>query len=631
MKKIKQPEDETFFGAVFQNSMDGILISAPDGSILAANPVACRMLGRSEAEIIKLGRAGMLDPADARIPGLLAERERSGKARGVLRMIRKDGSLFPAEISSQGYKTEDGNPRSVVIIRDITDELRADLLMRSVLSNAPVTIFATDSKGLFTLSEGRELTKARLRPGENVGVSAYQLYGSLSFIENGGNKITGKEVLDRALSGETMTLTSELNGVYFENHIAPITDENDEVTGIVGLAVNITDRKVLEMSLRKSEARYRMLFNHSTIPTWEADFSSVKDCLENLKKRKVHDFLSYFRENPEKTVHCMSLVRITDVNVTSLNYFGVKDISDLTLKLPTLFTRKSVIIFAEILALLAEGRKQAEKDIQLKTPDGKFKYLNLRLQVMSDSFYSLSRVIVTWIDISDRMNYEENLKKSSEALRELNLHIEEARENERIKISLNLHDDLGQKLTALKMDFAWLKARIGVQSPLVVNKLAGIIGTIDDTVETVQNISSDLWPGMLYDLGLKTAVEWQLEQFTKNTGIKATLKTSPAEFQVEGRLSIILYRIIQESLTNVSRHSSAKNVWISMESGKNNIRLTVMDNGVGIEKEKLTDPKSFGLMGLRERARAYGGELKITGKKGVGTWVDVVIPLDSGI
>jgi signal transduction histidine kinase len=136
---------------------------------------------------------------------------------------------------------------------------------------------------------------------------------------------------------------------------------------------------------------------------------------------------------------------------------------------------------------------------------------------------------------------------------------------------------------------------------------------------------------MLYDLGLKTAVEWQLEQFTKNTGIKATLKTSPAEFKVEGRLSIILYRIIQESLTNVSRHSSAKNVWISMESGKNNIRLTVMDNGVGIEKEKLTDPKSFGLMGLRERARAYGGELKITGKKGVGTWVDVVIPLDSGI
>ncbi len=631
MKKVKQPEDETFFGAVFQNSMDGILITATDGSILAANPVACTILGRSEAEIIKQGRDGVVDLTDDRLPGLLEERKRSGKARGVIRMIRKDGSLFPVDISSTVYKAEDGKQRTVIIIRDITEELKAELLLKSVLSNAPVTIFATDSKGLFTLSEGRELTKAGLRPGENVGVSAYKLYGSLSFVENTGNKITGKEVLDRALSGETMTLTNELNGVYFENHIAPITNEKDEVTGIVGLAVNITDQKVLEMSLRKSEARYRMLFNHSTIPTWEADFSRVKECLENLKKRKVHDFLSYFRENPEKTVFCISLVRITDVNVTSLNYFGVKDISDLTLKLPTLFTRKSVIIFAEILALLAEGRKQAEKDIQLKTPDGKFKYLNLRLQVMSDSFYSLSRVIVTWIDISDRMNYEEHLKKSSEALRELNLHIEEARENERIKISLNLHDDLGQKLTALKMDFAWLKTRIGVQSPLVVDKLAGIIGTIDDTVETVQNISSDLWPGMLYDLGLKTAVEWQLEQFTKNTGIKATLKTSPAEFQVEDRLSIILYRIIQGSLTNVSRHSKAKNVWISMRSAKNHLRLTVRDNGVGIEKEKLTDPKSFGLMGLRERARAYGGELRITGKKGVGTRVEVAIPLDGGI
>ncbi|HSO78250.1 MAG TPA: PAS domain-containing protein, partial [Bacteroidales bacterium] len=169
MKKVKQPENETFFEAVFQNSLDGILISAPDGSILAANPVACRMLGRSEAEIVKLGRAGLLDSTDGRIPGLLAERERSGKARGVLRMIRKDGSLFPAEISSKGYKTEDGNPRSVVIIRDITDELRAEFLMRSVLSNAPVTIFATDNKGVFTLSEGLELAKTGLRPGELVG------------------------------------------------------------------------------------------------------------------------------------------------------------------------------------------------------------------------------------------------------------------------------------------------------------------------------------------------------------------------------------------------------------------------------------------------------------------------------
>lgn len=625
MKKVKQPGNETFFEAVFQNSLDGILISAPDGSILAANPVACRMLGRSEAEIIKLGRAGMLDPADDRIPGLLEERERNGKARGVLRMIRKDGSLFPAEISSKGYKTEDGNPRSVVIIRDITDELRAESLMRSVLSNAPVTIFATDNEGIFTLSEGRELSEVGLRPGEIVGLSAYKMYGSLSFFENAGIRISGKEALNRALSGETMTLTNEMNGVYFINHVAPIINGKDEVTGIVGLSINVTDQKVLEMSLRKSEARYRMLFNHSTIPIWEADFSRVKEYLEKLKKREVRDYFTYFRENPEKTVYCISLVKITDVNLTALNYFGVKNTSDLTLRLPKLFTKKSVVIFAELLASLAEGRRKSERDIPLSTLDGKSKYMNLRLQVMPDSFYSLSRVIVTWIDISDRINYEENLKQSSKALRELNMHIEEARENERIKISLNLHDDLGQKLTAIKMDISWLKARIGVQSPLVENKLAGITGMIDDTVATVQNISADLWPGMLYDLGLNTAVEWQLERFTRNTGIKGNFKISPPELQVNDKLSIILYRIIQESLTNVSRHSKAKKVWISMESDNNHLRLTVRDNGIGIEKDKLSDPKSFGLMRLRERARAYGGELTITGKKGVGTTVHVVI------
>jgi PAS domain S-box-containing protein len=505
---------------------------------------------------------------------------------------------------------------------------RTELLLRNVLSNAPITIFAADQDGIFTLSEGKELENAGLKPGENVGVSAYDLYRSLPFKEPSGNYITGETVIDRALSGETMLLTSELNGAYFYNHIGPITEENGRITGIVGVATNITENIKAEHEIAKSQERLRNLFEMSVVPIWEEDFSEVKNYFDGLRKRGVRNFRNYFTKHPEEAARCASLIRITDINQTSVEFFGAANKSDISNDLNSFFTDESFRCFTEELISLAEGRTEYECDIPIRTGGNRTKYVHLKLQVQPGHYDTLSQVLVSWIDISYRLNYEAELRKSEEALRQLNIHIEEARENERSLIALNLHDDLGQKLTALKMDISWLRKRMGVQSEMVIAKFDKLEQLINNSVSVVQKISSDLRPGILYDLGLKEAVDWYLKQNLEPAGIETSFKMIPARLAVDEQKSIVLFRIIQEALTNIIRHSGASMADLRITASASHINLVIKDNGRGIDPQEADSPSSFGIVSMKERVKAISGQVRITGIKDKGTVINVKIPVN---
>jgi len=234
-------------------------------------------------------------------------------------------------------------------------------------------------------------------------------------------------------------------------------------------------------------------------------------------------------------------------------------------------------------------------------------------------------------EIAERKRSEKKLKLSHEMLRDLASHLQFVREDERSRIAREIHDELGQALTAIKMDVHWVGQRLSNDQELLFEKVKSITGLIDMTAQSVQRISSELRPGLLDDLGLSAAVEWQANEFENRTGVQCTVLSDPEDIALDRTLSTSIFRIFQEALTNIARHADATEVMIDLKEKAGKVELTVRDNGKGITEEQISNARSFGLIGMRERVYYYGGKLRISGVSNEGTTVSLTIPLDGKV
>ncbi|MEW6001600.1 MAG: PAS domain S-box protein [Nitrospirota bacterium] len=236
--------------------------------------------------------------------------------------------------------------------------------------------------------------------------------------------------------------------------------------------------------------------------------------------------------------------------------------------------------------------------------------------------------VVSFRDISKRKKAEEELKKSHEQLRNLSEHLQSIREEERTNVAREIHDELGQVLTVLKMDLSWLANKLYPDHKPLLEKIESMSKTVNSTIKIVKRICAELRPGILDDLGLIPAIEWQVEEFQNRSGIKCDVSINPKSIIVDKELSTAIFRIFQETLTNVMRHANATEVRVSFEKKNGNLILEVKDNGKGITEDQILDSsKSFGLIGIRERAHFWGGDVKIDGIPNRGTTITVRIPL----
>jgi PAS domain S-box-containing protein len=231
------------------------------------------------------------------------------------------------------------------------------------------------------------------------------------------------------------------------------------------------------------------------------------------------------------------------------------------------------------------------------------------------------------IDITERKQAEVAIKKSEEQMRNLTTYLQKVGEIERTNIAREIHDELGQGLTVLKIDLSWLKKRLPEDQISLREKTDAMSQLINKTIQTVKKISTDLRPGLLDDLGLADAIEWQAQEFQKRTGIKCRITIDPKDITFDRDRNTAIFRIFQETLTNVARHARATEVNVSLRQRDGQIELNVRDNGRGITEEELTNPKSFGLIGIRERAKIFGGNNVMRGIAGRGTTVTVRIPI----
>jgi len=230
-------------------------------------------------------------------------------------------------------------------------------------------------------------------------------------------------------------------------------------------------------------------------------------------------------------------------------------------------------------------------------------------------------------DITDRKRAEEELTASREQLRDLSRHLESIREEERARLAREIHDEMGQSLTGLKIDVSWIARRLPKAEVSLLEKTKTMNELIDEALQTVKRISSELRPGVLDHLGLAAAIEWQAQELEKRTQIRFEFKSSPKEIALDGGRSTTMFRICQEALTNVVRHANASKVRIILRREPGRVVLRISDNGKGIEEEQASDSEAFGVIAMRERARSWGGDVKINGIPGKGTVVAVTIPL----
>lgn len=216
-------------------------------------------------------------------------------------------------------------------------------------------------------------------------------------------------------------------------------------------------------------------------------------------------------------------------------------------------------------------------------------------------------------------------RQLDDQLRALSGKIEEAREEERTNIAREIHDELGQALTALKLDVAWVARRVNGNAD-VAAKLVDMSNATDAIIQSVRRIAAELRPGILDAIGLRAALEWQAEEFTRHTGTLCVMRAHGGELQLERDLATTVFRIFQEALTNITRHASATQVDVHLWLERGNLRLEIADDGVGVP-EIAPRASTLGLLGMRERARRSGGECTIRRREPRGTVVSLTVPL----
>jgi PAS domain S-box-containing protein len=290
-----------------------------------------------------------------------------------------------------------------------------------------------------------------------------------------------------------------------------------------------------------------------------------------------------------------------------------------------------VVLEREVIGpVKAKGTHQVE--VRRQTKAGALRFAQLSLTLLRDDTDSPIGIIGYSMDITDRKLGEEALLNSRNQLAALAIRLESVREEERTRIALEVHDVLGQALTGFKLDVAWAHKRITesiepAQHAPVLARLASALELLDSTIQSVRDIATTLRPGVLDELGLEAAVEWQAREFQHRTGIVCDTTIWPRNMVLEPEQSTALFRILQEILTNVARHAHATNVYIKLEQSGEHVSLQVRDNGRGIKGVEQSGPEAFGLLGMRLRAQQQGGSFDIQGISGTGTTVTVRIPL----
>lgn len=522
---------------------------------------------------------------------------------------RRDGTEYPVQASLQLSRTE--SPQLfLAVVEDITDQRRAEDLLRANEEKYRALVEATND-WLWEVNADAIYTYVSPRVHDILGYEPEEVLGRRpsDFMPPEEAQRVMPLFAEIAAERKPLALLENINvrkdgrRVVLETSGLPVFDDDGRYLGYRGIDRDITARKQVEAAYRESEARFRsmagnvpgMVFQFALQAQGELAFRYASDGALALCGCGAHLLL-------EDAQNFVRLIHAEDR--------------------PS-FLRSLADSVRDLGAWNWEGRI-----LSAGTSGSGEKWINWRAspRLLGDGTVLWDGVAV---NITDARESQAALTRSREQLQALSGYLQTVREEEKSHIAREIHDELGGTLTALKMDAYWLGKKLPPEFDQLHGKLTGMLGMVDGAVQTTRRICTELRPTVLDDLGLMAAIEWQLAEFQKRVSIPCTFHRPRQDVELGGGMAIALFRILQESLTNVARHAGATSLCVVCQTTGENIFLAIEDDGRGIDPSAMDAGHSHGLRGIRERARQFGGEVDIMGTPGVGTVVMVQFPLQA--
>lgn len=590
-------EERERLATMIESSNDAI-ISLTEGRVSFWNPAARKLFGYSSEEILGQ-QVNILVP-----PHLRGEVE--DNVERVLRgeqtqefeteRLRKDGSLVPVSISVSPLKDPHGNIIGpFAIIRDISERKRAEETLRRTqfaMDQAADAIYWIDSQASIVYANATASAMLGHSRDEFRTMTVHDLNPEFPpdrwpefWAETRTRKTLTLDTFHRTKDGRLIPVEIQISFLAYgehEFHCAFVRD--------------VTERKRAEEELRRNLEYLELAQTGAEAGLWDWDIGS----------NKVTWSKQYYRLCGLSTATTPSYE-----NWLAVLYEEDRSRADLVI-------RDAVKRCSDI-----------NLDYRIVHPERGLRWLMAIGRTLSDDKGAALRMTGFAFDITERKQAEEELQRTLGQVRTLSRRLEVVREEERTRIARELHDELGVRMACLKMDLARMQSIMGDASPAKLEeKILSMTEQVDTTIAAVQGLVAELRPGVLDDLGLVAAIEWQCRDFERRSGIRCLVDFKQEDIPLDSVRATAAFRICQEALTNVLRHAAAKEIRVRLELIDRELLLDIHDDGQGIPQEKVGDVRSFGLLGMRERADAVGGELRIAGLPGSGTTVTLRLPCD---
>lgn len=578
------------------NSLPGIFyLFTKDGRYLRWNKNLESVTGYSADEISKLHPLQLIsEPEREWVTGRIENVFISGSDNAEAKILLKNGEHIPYYFTGQAIEYE-GELCLMGVGLDFSDKEKAEKAIlaseakyKELIEQASDGIFISDSTGRYIDVNTSACKMLGYEKEELLNMSGSDILYHAADIEN------LHKSYDALKSGESyireVTLRKKDNSpLEVESSSKMISDGR-----FIGIVRDLTERKKVAEEILSSKRQFQNLVENITGVYWVNNLEThetiyISPSYETIWGKPVKEIY----ENPMAFINS---IHPDDMNLVMASYHSLTE------------TLKENITYRII------------------RPDGELRWISALVNVVPDSKgnkleYGYAE------DITERKKAAEEIKANSELLRELYSYQQNIREEERTHIAREIHDELGQQLTGLKMDLFWINRKLQPADNAISEKLLSTLALIDTTIETVRRIATELRPSILDDLGLVAALDWQSDEFEKRSSIKVDFSSKLQEALVMPDIATALFRIYQELLTNVARHSKASIVKAAIWQEGEKLYLKVEDNGQGFDMSNILNKKTLGLRGIKERTSLIGGTYEIKSNPGSGTSVLISVPL----